>query len=64
MTQIGIMVISEPHIPSEYEMAKRSLFIMESNVNRMKHMIECGYFCREYSEGEWKKFKKENNEKE
>jgi hypothetical protein len=58
MIQLGTICISEPHIPSEYEMAKQSLFIMESNVHRMKYMMDLGYFCNEYSEDEWQKFKK------
>ncbi len=58
MIQIGTICISEPTIPSEYDMARHSLFIMESNVHRMKYMMELGYFCNEYSEEEWQKFKK------
>jgi hypothetical protein len=58
MIQIGTICISESMIPFEYELAKHSLFIMESNVHRMKYMMELGYFCSEYSEDEWKKFKK------
>ena len=49
MIQLGTICISESHIPSEYEMAKHSLFIMESNVRRMKYMMDLGYFCNEYS---------------
>jgi hypothetical protein len=40
MIQIGTICISEPTIPSEYDMARHSLFIMESNVHRMKYMME------------------------
>jgi hypothetical protein len=58
MIQIGTACISEPIIPSEYDMARHALFIMESNVRRMKYMMELGYFCKEYSEEEWQKFKK------
>ncbi len=58
MIQLGTICISESHIPSEYEMAKTSLFIMECNVRRMKYMMGLGYSCNEYSEGEWQKFKK------
>jgi hypothetical protein len=58
MIQIGTICISEPIIPSKYEMARYSLFTMESNVCRMKYMMELGYFCNEYSEEEWQKFKK------
>lgn len=58
MIQLGTICISEPHIPSEYEIAKHSLFIMECNVRRMKYMMDLGYFCNEYSEDEWQKFKK------
>ena len=58
MIQIGTICISEPMIVSEYELARHSLFIMESNVRRMKYMMELGYFCNEYSEDEWQKFKK------
>ena len=50
--------VRRPTIPSEYDMARHSLFIMESNVHRMKYMMELGYFCNEYSEEEWQKFKK------
>ena len=58
MIQIGTICISEPHIPSDYEIAKHSLFIMKSNVKRMEYMMDLGYFCNEYSEEEWQKFKK------
>ncbi len=58
MIQIGTICVSEPWIPSEYELAKRELFNMEARVNRMKYMIELGYCCREYSDAEWEKFKK------
>lgn len=56
--QINTICISEPYIPSEYELARHSLYIMECNVRRMKYMMELGYFCKEYSEEEWQKFKK------
>ena len=55
---IGTIVISEPNIPSEFDLAQRSLFIMGVSIQRMKHMIEFGYYCNEYSEDEWEKFKK------
>ena len=42
----------------EYKLAIRSLFIMEADARRMKHMIKLGYYCNEYSEEEWQKFKK------
>lgn len=58
MIQLGTLCISDIHLPSEYEIAKHSLFIMESNVHRMKYMIDLGYYCKEYSEDEWGKFKK------
>jgi hypothetical protein len=58
MIQIGVLGFSEPHIPSDYEMSKHSLFIMKSNVRRMEYMIDLGYFCNEYSEEEWQKFLK------
>ena len=58
MIQLGTICISEPCIPSEYELARHSLFIIESNVRRMKYMMDLGYFCNEYSEDEWQKFKK------
>lgn len=57
MIQINTICISEPYIPTDYEISKHSLFVMECNVRRMKHMIEWGYFCREYSEDEWQNFK-------
>jgi hypothetical protein len=57
MIQIGTICISEPMIPSEYEIAKYSLSVMECNIRRMKYMMDLGYFCKEYSEDEWQKFK-------
>lgn len=58
MIQIGTVIISDPWIPSDYDIAKHSLDIMECNARRMKHMIENGYFPPEYSDEEWEKFKK------
>ena len=57
MIQLGTICVSEPHIPSECEIMKYSLFIMECNVRRMKFMMEQGYYCSEYSDEEWEKFK-------
>ncbi len=61
--QIGTLFIPEPYLLTDYELTRQELFIMESNVRRMQHMIELGYFCGEYSEYEWQKFKKERLEK-
>lgn len=58
MIQIGTICISGPYIPSEYELSRHSLYVIECNVRRMKYMMELGYFCKEYSEEEWQKFKK------
>lgn len=45
------------NIPNFKLHAESSLFIMESNVRRMKYMMELGWYCQEYSEEEWQKFK-------
>lgn len=58
MIQIGTICISEPVGSSPIEKSKNSLFVMEANVRRMRYMIECGYFCQEYSDEEWQKFRK------
>lgn len=60
MLQIGTICISEPMMPSEYEMARHSAFIRECNARRMKYMIELGYahIGQNYSEEEWQNFKK------
>lgn len=50
--------IPAPMEYNEVDFAKRELFTMECNVRRMRFMIENGYFCKEYSEDEWQKFKK------
>ena len=52
-----MILIPEPYIPTECDIAERALFIMKSNVRRMEIMIENGYYVNGYSEEEWKKFK-------
>ena len=61
--QIGTVIIPEPYMRSEYEIAKDELWIMECNVRRMRYMIENGYYVREYSDKEWIKFKKLQDDK-
>jgi hypothetical protein len=58
MIQIGTICISVPIIPSEYEVAKYSHFITESNARRMEYMKELGYYINKYSEMEWQNFKR------
>jgi hypothetical protein len=58
MIQVGTIIIPEPHIPSEHERMRYSIYVMECNVRRMKYMLENNYICSEYSDEEWEKFKK------
>jgi hypothetical protein len=51
------MDILKPHIPREYELAQRELHQMDIRVNRMKYMMDLGYYCPAYSDKEWEKFK-------
>jgi len=55
--QIGTIIISEPYIQSDYDVSKKVLYIMESNIRRMKHMIDNGFYVSEYSEKAWQQFK-------
>ena len=55
--QIGTIVISEPNMLSDYDIARHALFIIETNARRMKHMINSGYYMSEYSEEAWQEFK-------
>jgi hypothetical protein len=41
--------------PSRIEAAQRDLFVMECNLRRMKHMIECQWYAP-YSDEEWSRF--------
>jgi hypothetical protein len=55
--QIGVIVISEPPIVSNHDIARHALFIMESNIRRMQYMINNKYYVSEYSEEAWQEFK-------
>jgi len=61
---MNVILIPEPYIPTSYDISEYELFKMESNVRRMKHMIENGYYVNVYSEEEWQKFKKRNQNKD
>lgn len=54
---MGIFCISEPYTTTQYDIACSELFTMECNVRRMKYMISSGYYCSEYSDENWLKFK-------
>lgn len=56
------ILIPEPYILTPYDIAMKELFIMESNANRMKYMIEQGFYCDQYSEEKWLEFKKWHNQ--
>lgn len=47
--------------PSRIEDARRDLFVMECNLRRMKHMMECQWYAP-YSDEEWNKFKAHRKE--
>tara|TARA_R110000751_G_scaffold36897_3_gene89758 strand:+ start:242 stop:421 length:180 start_codon:yes stop_codon:yes gene_type:complete len=55
-----MILIPEPYIPTQRDIAKRELFVMQVNVRRMEHMINNGYCVDTYSEDEWQKFKNIN----
>lgn len=54
---MGTIYIPEPQQPTDYDISSYSLYVMKINVNRMEHMIKSGYYCLQYSDDEWKKFK-------
>jgi hypothetical protein len=54
--------INKPYEDTPYDFAKRELFNMEVRVRRMKHMIENGYYVKEYTDKEWINFKQYKNE--
>lgn len=49
-------------IPEHKEHAERELVTMRTNVHRMEYMFDLGWYCMEYSEDEWQKFKKVEKE--
>ena len=59
-----MILIPELYIPTPYDIAEYELFKMKSNVRRMEYMIENGYYVNGYSEEEWQKFKKRNQNKD
>jgi hypothetical protein len=44
-------------IPNNKEEAEKSVSKMQSNIERMKYMMRLGWYCLEFSEEEWAKFK-------
>ena len=51
------MIVISIYIPTDYDVSKYSLFIMESNVRRMNFMIYNGFYPKEYSDEVWNEFK-------
>ena len=61
---MSVIILTEPHYPTEYDRAKDELFRMECNCRRMKWMIQNGYCVDEYTDEHWKRFKELLKQKE